>query len=100
MKIPLAKCPICNSRKIYAVNKDLEFLYRGRKVIVPQVECDECQHCGEIITDYAANQRIDAVVFGQNKRRSPETIESAAIHRHKKRLSWQAHALLSEQAPL
>lgn len=52
------------------VKKDLEFMHSGRKVVVPQVECEECQHCGEVITDYAANQYIDSVVFGQERRRA------------------------------
>jgi len=50
------------------VKKDLEFIHKGRKVIVPQVECEECQNCGESITNYAANQYIDSVVFGQKRR--------------------------------
>jgi YgiT-type zinc finger domain-containing protein len=50
-----------------SVKKDLEFRHKGRKVVVPQVECEECQNCGEVITDYAANQYIDSVVFGQKR---------------------------------
>jgi len=70
MKTPLDKCPTCGSRKIRRVKKDLEFMHHGRKVVVPQVECEECQHCGEVITDYAANQYIDSVVFGQERQRA------------------------------
>lgn len=68
MKSRLDKCPTCGSRKIQLVKKDLEFIRGGRKVIVPQVECEECQNCNEVITDYAANQYIDSVVFGQKRR--------------------------------
>ena len=69
MRSHLNECPTCGSRKIRVVKKDLEFVHHGRKVIVPEVECEECQNCSEVITDYAANQYIDSVVFGQERRR-------------------------------
>jgi YgiT-type zinc finger domain-containing protein len=70
MKSQLTVCPTCGSRKIRPRKKDLEFTYRGRKVVVPQVECEECPECGEVITDYAANQYIDTVVFGHERRKA------------------------------
>lgn len=70
MTTRLRECPTCGSRKIRAAIKDLELIHRGRKIVVPQVECEECPHCGEVITDYAANQYIDSVVFGQERRRA------------------------------
>ena len=72
----------------------------GRKVVVPQVECEECQQCGEIITDYAANQYIDSVVFGQKRRRRQEEHEAVILRKHNKRLSRQARALIAGQARL
>ena len=68
MKSHLDECPTCGSRKIRVMKRDLEFVHRGQKIIVPQVECEECQSCGEVITDYAANQYIDSIVFGQKRR--------------------------------
>jgi YgiT-type zinc finger domain-containing protein len=50
------------------IKKDLAFTHQGREVVVPQVECEACPDCGEVITDYAANQYIDSVVFGQERR--------------------------------
>lgn len=52
------------------MKKDLTFTHRGRTIIVPQVECETCPDCGELITDYAANQYIDAVVFSQERRQA------------------------------
>ena len=70
MKSHLKICPTCGSRKIHLTKKDLKFSHRSRKIIVPQVECEECPNCGEVITDYAANQYIDAVVFGHERRKA------------------------------
>jgi YgiT-type zinc finger domain-containing protein len=70
MKSHLKSCPVCGSRKIHPTRKDLEFSHRGQKIIVPQVECDACPDCGEVITDYAANQYIDTVVFGHTRRKA------------------------------
>lgn len=68
MKSRLKLCPTCGSPKIRLIKKDLAFTHRGREIVVPLVECEECPACGEVITDYAANQYIDSVVFGQERR--------------------------------
>ena len=70
MKSQLGVCPTCGSQKIRLIKKDLEFEVRGRKTVVPQVECEECPDCGEVITDYAANQYIDSIVFGHERRQA------------------------------
>jgi YgiT-type zinc finger domain-containing protein len=70
MKSHLKICPTCGSLKIRLMKKDLTFAHRGRTIVVPQVECEECPDCGEVITDYAANQYIDSVVFGQERRQA------------------------------
>ena len=70
MKSHLKICPTCGSPKIRLVRKDLTFINRGREVTVPQVECEECPDCREVITDYAANQYIDSVVFGRERRQA------------------------------
>ena len=69
MKSQLKSCPTCGSRKIHLTTKDLEFTHGRRTIIVPQVECEACPDCGEVITDYAANQYIDSVVFGRERRK-------------------------------
>lgn len=70
MKSHLKICPTCGSKKIRLIKKDLAFTHRGKEVIVSQVECEECPECGEVITDYAANQYIDSVVFGRERRQA------------------------------
>ncbi len=70
MKSHVLECPICGSRKIVATKKDLEFIRQRKKIIVPQVKCEVCPDCGEIITDYEANQYIDSIVFGQEYQRA------------------------------
>ncbi|MBM4255091.1 MAG: YgiT-type zinc finger protein [Deltaproteobacteria bacterium] len=70
MNSHLRECPICGSRKIFPTKKDLEFVRQNKKIRIPQVTCEVCPDCGEIITDYEANQYIDSVVFGQEYRRA------------------------------
>jgi YgiT-type zinc finger domain-containing protein len=67
MKSRLGVCPRCGGQKIRLIKEDLAFDFRGRKPVVPQVECEECPDCGEVITDDATNQYIDAVVFGHER---------------------------------
>lgn len=70
MKAHSQACPTCGSRKIRPTIKDLEFTHAGRTILVPHVECEACPDCGEVITDYAANQYIDAVVFARERRKA------------------------------
>lgn len=70
MKSHLKICPTCGSPKIRLMKKDLTFTHRGRAIVVPRVECEECPDCGEVITDYAANQYIDAMVFGRERQQA------------------------------
>jgi YgiT-type zinc finger domain-containing protein len=100
MNANLKKCPTYGSAKIQPVKKDLEFMRQGNKAVVPQVECEECQHCGEVVTDHAANQYTDSIVFGQKQRRKQEVQEAVIIRKYKKRLSRQARALIAGQARL
>ena len=68
MKSRLKSCPLCGSAKIRLLKKDLTFTHRVKRIVVPQVECEECPDCEEVITDYEANQYIDTIVFGQERR--------------------------------
>jgi YgiT-type zinc finger domain-containing protein len=70
MKSSLNTCPTCGSPKLRFVKKNLTFMHQEREVTVPQVECEECLVCGEVITDYAANQYIDSIVFGHERRKA------------------------------
>lgn len=65
---PIAKtCLTCGSRKIRVVHSDYPTTVRGRRVVIPELERQECPNCGEILFDRSAMKRIQS--FWPNKKR-------------------------------
>jgi YgiT-type zinc finger domain-containing protein len=59
---------MCDSRRIRRVCETVEFKTRTGDIRVPDVPFDRCDNCGESFFDHEANQRIDAVIFGNRQR--------------------------------
>ncbi len=59
---PIAKtCPTCGSRKIKVVCSNYATSVRGRAVVIPKLEREECPDCGEILFDRAAMRKNPVV---------------------------------------
>ncbi|MCX5674604.1 MAG: YgiT-type zinc finger protein [Planctomycetota bacterium] len=56
----LRRCPTCGSRNIRLVRSDYRMRRRGRRVVVPDLERQECPDCGEVVLDCAAMERLEA----------------------------------------
>lgn len=67
MNPTLAKCPTCGSRKLKLICGDYRTRSRGRPIVVPDVERQDCAVCGEVLLDCSAMERIEA--FRHEKRR-------------------------------
>ena len=58
---PIAKtCPTCGSSRIRLVKSNYATMVRGRKVIVDDLERQECPVCGEVLFYCAAMKRIQS----------------------------------------
>ena len=65
---PIAKtCPTCGSRRIKIVRSDYPTTVRGRRVIVPDLERQECPNCGEILFDRSAMRKIQSFWPGRKR---------------------------------
>ena len=65
---PVAKrCPTCGNAKIRLVRSDYKTRIKGRDVLVPKLERQECSRCGEVLFDSEAMARLEA--FWTKKRK-------------------------------
>lgn len=55
----LTKCPTCGSRQLKTVHSDFKTKARGRVVVIPDLERQECPDCGEVLFDCAAMDRLE-----------------------------------------
>ena len=67
--VTLKTCPVCGSRRVRKVHDTASFTIGRRKVKVRDLDFAHCQNCREKFFDQAANQKIDAMVFGSRGRR-------------------------------
>jgi YgiT-type zinc finger domain-containing protein len=58
---PKAKtCPTCESTEIRTIRSDYPATVRGRQVVIPDLERQECPVCGEVLFDRAAMKKIQS----------------------------------------
>ncbi|MGH7176594.1 MAG: YgiT-type zinc finger protein [Tepidisphaeraceae bacterium] len=58
---PVAKsCPTCGSRRIRRQRSDFPMRFGSRRVVVPELERQECPVCGEVLFDRDAMKKIQS----------------------------------------
>jgi YgiT-type zinc finger domain-containing protein len=65
---PIARCPICASRKVHRVKGVVQFRSPAGVINVPDIEFDQCSNCGEKFFDHQASQQIDAFIASAKRR--------------------------------
>lgn len=62
LKSKWKNCPMCYSEKISRVIKDIECIFKDKKIIVPNIEFDECVNCKERLYDANAMKLMDEFI--------------------------------------
>lgn len=63
MKSKLGECPLCGSKKIvHQVGLLKVSVSKGRFINIPDIEFEKCNNCGETITDYKTEKKIDELL--------------------------------------
>lgn len=52
------KCPVCGEDKLQNKIKDIEYSYKGKTTIIPQVRADFCLSCGEMLSAEDESRRV------------------------------------------
>jgi YgiT-type zinc finger domain-containing protein len=68
-KLKITKCPICASKRIPRVRKDIKGTFHGKPYIARGVEFEECSNCGERLFDLTAMAKLEAARHESQRRR-------------------------------
>ena len=68
-KLKITRCPMCGSRRIHRVRRDLKGSFRGRGYIARGVEFEECPDCGERLYDLNAMAKLESARSASSRRR-------------------------------
>lgn len=58
--ITLKTCPVCGSKRIRQVMRDIASRRGGTPYVAREIEVDECPNCGEVLFSPEALKRISA----------------------------------------
>jgi YgiT-type zinc finger domain-containing protein len=56
----LKRCPTCGSNKIHLVRGNFQTRFRGEKLVIPNLEREECPNCGEILFIPKAMRQLES----------------------------------------
>lgn len=56
----LRRCPTCGSTRIRSVVGDYRTRVQGEKVVIPDLQREECPDCGEVLFSPAAMRRMES----------------------------------------
>lgn len=87
-KLKITKCPMCASKRIRRVRRDVKGTFRGRPYVVRGVEFEECPDCGESLYDLDAMAKLESARSALNvgkrvtadRKRKPSMRSSQARH--------------------
>lgn len=56
------KCPVCGAATFIHDRRDIEYVYKGQPTLLPSIEGDYCNSCGESVHDQAESERMGALI--------------------------------------
>lgn len=79
-------CPLCGADKLSRSTRNLEYVYKGRKTIIPKVKGEFCRACGERILDAAESTRVSSAMLAFQKEVNASIVQPEFIARVRKKL--------------
>ena len=80
------KCPSCGAANLVHGTRDLPYVYKGEKTILPQVKGDFCPACVESILDAAESRRTMSLMLEFNKQVNASIVDPEFIASVRKKL--------------
>jgi HTH-type transcriptional regulator/antitoxin MqsA len=79
-------CPVCGKVALVYAVRDIEHTYRNETGLLPKVECDYCEACGESIFGLAESERVSAFMLNFNKDVNRKVIDPEFFARVRQKL--------------
>jgi len=80
-------CPSCGSIELVRAVRDLSYTYKGESTVIPDVEADYCDTCGEALVAPASADSCSAAMLAFNKQVNAAMVDPQFIVRVRKKLS-------------
>jgi YgiT-type zinc finger domain-containing protein len=61
-------CPTCGNRTIRRQTADVPFSLRNKTTVVKKLQVERCEHCGEVLFDHQANQKVEQKLYKARRR--------------------------------
>jgi len=68
-KLKITRCPMCGSKRIRRVCRDVKGSYRGKPYTAHDVEFEECPDCSERLYDMEAMEKLESARSAPLRRR-------------------------------
>jgi HTH-type transcriptional regulator/antitoxin MqsA len=82
----IMKCPVCGSGALVRATRNLPYTYKGETTMIPEVEADFCEACGEAVLDPDTAARCSAAMLSFNKKVNAHAVDPQFIVRVRKKL--------------
>jgi HTH-type transcriptional regulator/antitoxin MqsA len=81
-------CPICGKKgSLKRAQRNLPYVYKGKKTVIENVRGDFCKSCGEVILDMTEATRVDDLMLAFNRKVNAEHVDPDFIVRVRRKLA-------------
>ena len=80
------KCPICGEQDLMYDSKNMEYAYKGKSIIIPDVQGEYCPACGEGVLALDESKRVNNIMLAFNKQVNAAAVDPEFISRVRKKL--------------
>lgn len=80
------KCPICGAGPLKRSRRNISYVYKGRKTVIPGVSGAFCKTCGEAIFDADESVRVSAAMLAFNQQVNADHVNPEFIVRVRRKL--------------
>ncbi|MFT3857521.1 MAG: type II toxin-antitoxin system MqsA family antitoxin [Aquabacterium sp.] len=80
------KCPCCGAADLVHDTRDLPYVYKGERTVIPQVTGDFCPACDEVVLDVIQGDRFSDLVGAFQREVNARHFDPTDIARVRKKL--------------
>lgn len=85
------RCPLCGEHELVTDCKDIPYQYKGRSIMINNVQGDFCLACEEYVLSHEESERVSAAMLAFNKTVNQQMIDPAFITKVRKKLNLDQH---------
>jgi HTH-type transcriptional regulator/antitoxin MqsA len=80
------ECPVCFGAELLHDTRDLPYIYKGEKTVIPAVAGDFCPACAESVLDASESERVMREMLDFNRQVNAAAVDPGFIAKVRKKL--------------